>query len=152
MDVVTLLVGVIIGILMGVFAAVIWQRTNATENQALNSSNEADLKTLLAQQAHSHISQTQQSVLKLEQELTLLKASVTQYENALTVNDIDDTQSSFFGEHAGVFLRNSTKSDNKYISEKSSDAQPKDFANNGSGLFVGQAATNDTKEGEKSSN
>lgn len=152
MDVVTLLVGVIIGILIGVFAAVIWYKVNAKENQAVNSANEAELKILLAQQAHSHISQTQQSVLKLEQELNLLKASVTQYENALSVNDIDDTQSSFFGEHAGVFLRNTTKSDNKFIFEKSSDAQPKDFANNGSGLFVGQPAKNDTKEGEKTSN
>ena len=149
MDAVTLLVGVIIGILVGVFATAIWFKVNASQSKATSSASEAELKTLLAQQAQSHISQTQQSVLKLEQELNLLKASVTQYENALTINDSDDTRSAFFGEHASVFLRNTTEQNNKFVVEKSSDAQPRDFANNGSGLFVGQPIVDAVKEDEK---
>lgn len=149
MDLVTLLVGVIIGILVGVFATAIWFKLNVNDKQASNATTEAELKTLLAQQAQSHISQTQQSVLKLEQELNLMKASVTQFENALSINDSDDTRSAFFGEHASVFLRNTTKQNNKFVEEKSSDAQPRDFANNGSGLFVGQPIVDAVKEDEK---
>lgn len=51
-----------------------------------------------------------------------------------------ETKDAFFGEHASVFLRNSYKTSKNDLALAQPDAQPRDFANSGSGVFVGLVA------------
>jgi len=52
----------------------------------------------------------------------------------------------FYGEQATTYLRNNLKGSDKSKVNRVSDTQPKDFANSGSGLFVGGSEQNNAEK------
>lgn len=54
----------------------------------------------------------------------------------------DDSKVPFYGEQATTYLRNNLKGSDKSRVQRVSDTQPRDFANSGSGLFVGGSDKN----------
>jgi uncharacterized membrane-anchored protein YhcB (DUF1043 family) len=152
MDLLTLFIGLIVGILVGFAIAWFWTNSMANSQQIAVQSTEVELKNLLAQQAQSHLQTSRESIQALESELERLLASVTQYESTLSNNTEEYTQNNFFGEHASMFLRNTDSKSKKVIAAKHPDNQPKDFANSGSGVFVGSVATDTVNIKEKSNN
>lgn len=141
MDITTLVIGLLIGLIFGFAGA--WAWLNASGNAKRNAINttETELKALMAQQAATHLDTTRQSINSIETQVRALKQSISQYEQALQAPEADQPQSAFFGEHASVFLRNTSvkavKDDFDASGTAHDGSQPRDFANNGSGLFVG---------------
>ncbi len=135
MDGISVLIGLIVGILLG--ATIAWKLSQNHESKKTKqmASTEAELKALLAQQAHEHVSTTKSGLSNLKQQLDILSNSIDNYENALTQPNQPGEKSTFYGEQASVFLRNKTIEINTPKAEIE-DAQPRDFANNPSGLFV----------------
>tara|TARA_B100001063_G_C16741064_1_gene544830 strand:+ start:113 stop:550 length:438 start_codon:yes stop_codon:yes gene_type:complete len=126
-----LVVGLIIGFFIGRFV-----QTKTGGNNAAQT--EQQVKEILAQQAQHHIHQTRQSLEGIEGQCETLKQQIEEYEALLTQsNDDEDAKVPFYGEQATSYLRNNLKSSEKSKVNKVSDTQPKDFANSGSGLFVG---------------
>lgn len=137
MNVVEFLVGVGVGLLIGFAVAWVWANSLTKAKVSASSSTEAELKSILTQQAKSHLEASRGSIQTLESELNRLLTSVKAYEQSLTSASEDYTKSSFFGEHASIFLRNSDEKINKDSIKELVDNQPKDFANSGSGVFAG---------------
>ncbi|MFC3121302.1 ZapG family protein [Agaribacter flavus] len=138
MDAISVLIGLIIGLLVG--AAVAWkisQNQAASKSQQMASS-EAELKALLAQQAQSHITTTKSAINTLKQQVEHLNNSILSYETSLSQPSQRGEKSNFYGEQASIFLRNSSVEVNKPPKSEIENAQPRDFANDSSGLFVGK--------------
>ncbi len=144
--------GFMAAFILGFVIAWFWAKSNAKALYKKNSHPEAELKSLMAQQAQQYLTNSRNSLHKLETELQMLRDNVSQYEQVLSTSQEDESTSSFFGEHASVFLRNTKLKDNKFAAERSSDAQPRDFANQGSGLFVGHPALEEAKIDDKQAN
>lgn len=128
-----LVVGIIIGFFVGRFAH---------SKTSVNSSaqTEKQVKEILAQQAQHHIHQTRQSLENIEGQCEILKNQIEEYEALLNQGSSDDQPKvPFYGEQATTYLRNNLKSSEKSTLKKVSGTQPKDFANSGSGLFVGSS-------------
>lgn len=149
MDLITLLIGVVIGIIVGFALAWFWVNSSTNTHSASQQSNEEELKTLMAQQAESHLQTSRDTIQSIEFDLANLRNSVAEYEKSLTPSNQDFSQTTFFGEHASMFLRNADSQSELSKTVQQSDNQPKDFANSGSGVFVG--STEDKLE-EKSNN
>lgn len=137
MDILTLIIGLLIGMLIGFIVAWMWASASTKAKYKANNANEAELKALLAQQAQNHLHTSKTSLNTIERELSILRQSINNYDNILNTPQNDEPGMPFYGEHASVFLRNNTQVDYTDKVDASSDAQPKDFANNGSGLFAG---------------
>lgn len=152
MDLLTLFIGVVIGLILGFAIAWFWSNSLAKANKSAVKTTEAELKKLLTQQAKNHLQASRETIESLELELKKLLNNVTEYENSLSDSTEDYTQNTFFGEHASMFLRNAESKSNKSLAPKHPDNQPKDFANSGSGVFVGSAATETVNIEEKSNN
>ncbi|MFC4702011.1 ZapG family protein [Glaciecola siphonariae] len=144
MDLISIVVGALIGVVIGFIIAWQWASIRANKKGANLSRSEKELKTILAEQAHHHISSSKESIEAIQLRLEQLTNNLQQYESSLQVGSEENDKVSFFGEHASVFLRNnkSVKASNDRINV--GDAPPRDFANNGSGLFVGNVAENKT--------
>lgn len=131
-----LVVGVVIGFFVGRFA----QSKKGAGNAA---QTEKQVKEILAQQAQHHIHQTRQSLESIEGQCDVLKQQLEEYETLLEQNgDDSDSNVPFYGEQATTYLRNNLKGSDKSRVQRVSDTQPKDFANSGSGLFVGGSEQN----------
>jgi uncharacterized membrane-anchored protein YhcB (DUF1043 family) len=147
MDFLSVVIGIVIGSIISF--AIAWQMATARAKQKGNnlSRSEQELKTILAQQAHHHIESSKESIEAIQMRLQQLTNNIQQYEASLQVGTEENDKATFFGEHASVFLRNnsSVKASNDKLNV--GDAPPRDFANNGSGLFVGNVAkdTNENK-------
>ncbi len=152
MDFIALLVGIIIGAVAGFIIAWIWASSVAKAKHSAAHSTEAELKALLAQQAKTYLETSRETIQSVERELASLRDSVNDYENTLTMQNEDDSKTSYFGEHAGVFLRNTDEKATKHLISENSNNQPRDFANNGSGLFVGTSASESQNKKKKSTN
>lgn len=139
MDFVALIVGAVVGLIIGFGIAWIWASSVAANKNSHSQNTEDELKALLAQRANHHLQTSKASVQSLQQELGNLLSSINDYENSLVQSNEDQTKSTFFGEHASMFLRNTEHKSGKSIKLETPDNQPKDFANNGSGLFAGNA-------------
>ncbi|MGB3724467.1 MAG: DUF1043 family protein [Glaciecola sp.] len=139
MDVTTLVIGVILGLVFGAVVTWLLMRASMQAKSQRNNATEAEIKGLLAQQALGHIESSRQGIQGIETQLNALKQSLNQYEGALQAPS-DDAEMPFFGEHASVFLRNTSNTSSSNNLETSTGDQPKDFANNGSGLFAGNPA------------
>jgi len=142
MDILTLIIGLVIGILFGFIVAWMWASANAKTKYKANNASEAELKALLAQQAQNHLHTSKTSLNTIERELSALRQSLDRYDQTLNTPESDEAAMPFYGEHASVFLRNNTQIDSADQVDATSDAQPKDFANNGSGLFAGSSVLN----------
>lgn len=140
MDIISILVGIVVGLIIGFAIAWSWSTAVSKAKHKANNVTEAQLKALLAQQAQSHLQHSRTSLDVIESELQALRTSVNNYENNLQNSDEDQSGSAFFGEHASVFLRNTQLPASKTKLDLASEDQPRDFANNGSGLFVGSPA------------
>jgi len=151
MDLVGFFIGAGVGLLIGFLVAWVWASSLTKAKATASSSTEAELKNILSQQARNHLEASRGSILTLESELNRLLQSVKAYENSLTSASEDDAKSTFFGEHASMFLRNSDEKVNNDPSKELVDNQPKDFANAGSGVFVGSSSTETKNIKENSS-
>ena len=131
-----LVVGLIIGFFVGRFA----QSKKGAGNAA---QTEKQVKEILAQQAQHHIHQTRQSLESIEGQCDVLKQQLEEYETLLDQSgDDNDSKVPFYGEQATTYLRNNLKGSDGSKVKRVSDTQPKDFANSGSGLFVGGSSEN----------
>jgi hypothetical protein len=150
MDLFALFIGIVIGLIVGFALAWVWSSLAAKAKKTVEESVEKELKGLLAQQAKNHLDVSRESIRTLEAELSRLLTSVKDYEQSLSVTTEDYSKNTFFGEHASMFLRNNEIKPQKTISVKSNDDQPRDFANSGSGVFVGTPAVQSVKTKVKS--
>jgi uncharacterized membrane-anchored protein YhcB (DUF1043 family) len=140
MDFISIIIGLVIGSIIGF--AIAWQIASSRAKQKGNklSRSEQELKTILAQQANHHIESSKESIEAIHMRLQQLSNNIQQYESSLQVGTEENDKASFFGEHASVFLRNNTQTKASNDKLNVGDAPPRDFANNGSGLFVGNVA------------
>ena len=140
MDILSIVIGLFIGLVIGVGIA--WPLATAKANRkgANLSRSEQELKTILAEQAHHHIESSKESIEAIQLRLDQLSNNLQQYQTSLQVGSDENDKASFFGEHASVFLRNNKSASASTKLNTVSDAPPRDFANMGSGLFVGNAA------------
>jgi|GEM_PF-143263 len=138
MDLMQIIIGVIIGAVVASAIFFIMLRAQGKSADKAGHS-EAELKAILAAQARVHLDSSAALIGEIESKAHQLKEQLQNYEQSLASGDIkeDDSQSSFFGEHASVYLRNSTKKDKKDPALANTEAQPRDFSGNSSGLFVG---------------
>ncbi|WP_371194927.1 ZapG family protein [Glaciecola sp. SC05] len=137
MDLLSIVVGVVIGIIIGFVCALLWSNAKAAKKGSNVNRSELELKTIFAEQANHHIEASKESIDAIHLRLEQLTSNLQQYEASLQVGNEENDKTSFFGEHASVFLRNSKSSKASNDKLNISDAPPRDFANNGSGLFVG---------------
>lgn len=138
MEVVIPLVMLVIGAVIGFFVA----RYVFTKKGAVKASVAAEqaIKDLMAQQSQHHIYQVRQSVESIEQQCASLQQSLREYEDLLAEKDADKLPTvPFFGEQTSVYLRNNLQGAEKGQQHTNSDTQPRDFANQSSGLFVGNS-------------
>lgn len=152
MDLLAISIGLIVGVIVGFAIAWFWTNSTASAKKSAESRSESELKGLLALQAKNHLDVTRQSIQNLENELNRLLNSVKEYEQSLDVSNEDYSKNTFFGEHASMFLRNTDSSANKTTMTENIDDQPKDFANSGSGVFVGTPDIQAEFTKEKSAN
>ncbi|MFT4653590.1 MAG: uncharacterized membrane-anchored protein YhcB (DUF1043 family) [Patiriisocius sp.] len=149
MDILALFIGIIVGLIVGFAVAWVLANSNLKAKKSATQSTEAELKTLLAHQAKNYLETSRESIQTLESELKRLLTSVKDYEQSLSVTTEDYSKNTFFGEHASMFLRNNDVKSSKTVATKSTDNQPKDFANSGSGVFVGTPAVQTGSKEEK---
>ena len=135
MDILIAIGLVVVGLIIGFFSAQFMYarrdgQTAAQKAAALN------VKQVMTQQAEHHVFQTKQTIEGLEQQINTLRDQLQDYESHLQPEEPKegDEKLSFFGEQTTAMLRNAYK--NKQQKLESSDQQPRDFANSGSGLFV----------------
>lgn len=136
MDVLIPLALLAVGLIIGFFAAR-HIYTQPKTQQAVAQAERA-LKEVLAQQAEQHIYQTRQSVNAIESQCSAIKQQIDEYESLLSQSADDDKPAlKFFGDQASSYLRNNISSKESSSAPSVSNTQPRDFANAGSGLFVG---------------
>lgn len=152
MDLFTFIIGIVIGLAVGFAVAWVWANSISSAKKSVSQSTEAELKALLALRAKNHVDASKESIQNIELELGRLVSSMKEYEESLIINTQDYSKNTFFGEHASMFLRNSDEKPNKSIESKSTDNQPRDFANSGSGVFVGSSVKQAVPKKEKSTN
>ena len=136
MDVLIPLALLVVGLIIGFFVAR-YIYSKSSSKQAVEIA-EKNVKEMLAQQSDHHIHQTRQSLSAIESQCQTLRQQVEEYESLLSQNMDEDTPKvPFYGEQASTYLRNNLHKEEKHTSPHVSDTQPRDFANEGSGLFVG---------------
>lgn len=137
MELSSLLIGLVIGLALGFGAAWIWQRKQENQKGEALVRSEQELKTILAQQAHNHVEASKESIEAIRLRLEQLSNNIQTYESSLNIANEEGDKASFFGEHTRVYLNNKPGNANQKITSTRTDAPPRDFANAGSGLFVG---------------
>ncbi|GGW81113.1 ZapG family protein [Alteromonas halophila] len=136
MDVIIPLALLVVGLIIGFFVAR-YIYTKSSSQQAVEIA-EKNVKELMAQQADHHIHQTRQSLSAIESQCQTLRQQVEEYEALLGPNADEDTPGvPFYGEQASSYLRNNLQGKEKAKPAHVADTQPRDFAKEGSGLFVG---------------
>ena len=133
-----------VGLIIGFFVGRFFQQKQGAGNAA---QTEKQVKEILAQQAQHHIHQTRQSLEAIENQCEVLKQHVEEYENLLEQGtEEEQSKVPFYGDQATTYLRNNLKGSDKAKVKRVSDTQPKDFANSGSGLFVGGSGQNNAEK------
>jgi uncharacterized membrane-anchored protein YhcB (DUF1043 family) len=146
MDVVIPLALLVVGVIIGFFVA----RYIYTKDGAVKANEQAEnaVKELMAQQAQHHLHQVKQAISGFEKQCQSLQQHVDDYEQLLAQNtDENNPRVPFYGEQASIYLRNKLKDADQSSRVSSSDTQPRDFAQSGSGLFAGaETKANPEKE------
>jgi uncharacterized membrane-anchored protein YhcB (DUF1043 family) len=137
MEVIIALVGVLVGLVIGMAVSWQWANAKAKRKGADLVRSEQELKSIIAQQSHHHIESTKESIDAIRMRLEQLTNNLQTYEASLNVTNEESDKASFFGEHARMYLRNNTSTSRSNDKPNDTGAPPRDFANNGSGLFVG---------------
>ncbi|GAB3011701.1 ZapG family protein [Bowmanella dokdonensis] len=127
-----LLCGAVIGFFVARFG--LGQKSDSTSGINI----EQDLKRMLAEQGAIHVEECRQILAGIEQQSALLKTQLEHYESLLEPQQTDEDapQLSYFGEHTAAYLRNQAKKTSPV--KQTTDYQPRDYANTGTGLFTGQ--------------
>ena len=134
----------VVGLIIGFFTGRYFQQKQGAGNA---ENTEKQVKEILAQQAQHHIHQTRQSLESIASQCETLKQHIEDYEMLLDQSsDEDDSKVPFYGEQATTYLRNNLKGSDKSKVQRVSDTQPRDFANSGSGLFVGGSGQNNAEK------
>lgn len=144
MDVFIPLIALVIGCVIGFFVA----RTLAarSDNSQTVKQAEQSIKELLSQQAQMHLQQNKQALDNIEKQCQVLRQQLEDYQKVLAADDGDTPSVPFYGEQATTYLRNNLKEADTKHSHSVADSQPRDFANTGSGLFVGAGEQSDAKK------
>ncbi|MEW9799049.1 ZapG family protein [Alteromonas sp. CYL-A6] len=138
MDVLIPLALLAVGLIIGFFVAR-YVYTQPNSKQAIEAA-EKNLKEMLAQQAEHHLHQTRQSLSAIESQCNSLRYQLDEYESLLSqTTEGDAPKVHFFGEQATSYLRNNLKGKENNRITRVAETQPRDFANSGSGLFVGKS-------------
>jgi len=142
MEIGTLIIGIIIGLVIGGILGLIVFRTMQSNSQQKVNHTEDERKALLAIQARQHLDISRQALTDIQNRTAELASHLNEYEDSLTqaTTSAGEVKETFFGEHASVFLRNSLEAHKKDLALAQPDTQPRDFANSGSGVFVGADA------------
>lgn len=135
MDVLIPVALLVVGLIIGFFTARFMY--SGKGNTKASKQAEQNIKELLSQQAEHHIHQTRQAVESIEKQCDALKQQINEYEGLLTQGEDDTPRVPFYGEQATTYLRNNIQGKEKAKPVAVPEAQPRDFANEGSGLFVG---------------
>ncbi len=62
MDITTLFIGIVVGLLLGAGLTYMWASSVQKANSQANNSTEAELKSLLAEQANSHLRTSSETI------------------------------------------------------------------------------------------
>ncbi|MBT0585192.1 ZapG family protein [Alteromonas oceanisediminis] len=135
MDILIAIGLVVVGLIIGFFSAQFMHARRDGQNAAQKTAAQ-NVKAVMTQQAEHHVFQTKQTIEGLEHQLSALRNQIEDYESHLQTKEPqeDEEKLSFFGEQTTAMLRNAYKT--KQQKQESSEQQPRDFANSGSGLFV----------------
>lgn len=138
MDVLIPLALLAVGIVVGFFVArYVYNRDDGAGSSAQAEKN---IKEIMAQQAEHHIHQSRQTIDAVEKQCEAMRQQIDEYEALLSQNlDDDAPRVPFYGEHAASYLRNNLQGQERRQQKSAPDTQPRDFANTGSGLFVGSS-------------
>ena len=139
MEIGTLIIGIIIGLVIGGILGLVAFRAMQSNSQQKNNHTEDERKALLAIQTRQHLEISRQALTDIQNRTAELASHLNDYEDSLAqaTTSAGEVKESFFGEHASVFLRNSLEAHKKDLALAQPDTQPRDFANSGSGVFVG---------------
>ncbi|WP_218352202.1 ZapG family protein [Alteromonas lipotrueiana] len=147
MDVLIPVALLLVGLIIGFFVAR-YMYTKDSSSKTVKQA-EKNVKEILNQQAEHHLYQTRQTVEAIEAKCHTLRSQVEEYENLLKQGNEEDDSVPFYGEQASSYLRNNIKGREKASVKAVHSAQPKDFANTGSGLFVGTIESSDAEKEKK---
>jgi uncharacterized membrane-anchored protein YhcB (DUF1043 family) len=125
----------VVGLVIGFFVAKYVYDGKGASSQA--TQKEQTLRDIMAQQSQAHIDDTRKIAGQFEQVSRALNDKLDAYEKQLS-NQSSAPQGvnlSYFGEHTSAFLQ---RENTKITRDKNtSDVQPLDFSDQGSGLFSG---------------
>lgn len=105
--------------------------------QSVVSNTEQTRKEIMAQHAEHHLVTSQQAIDQIRRQCESLQQQLDAYQASLR----EDTEEqgdkvNFYGDQAAAYLRNPLSARKRKSS--SADVQPKDFAGESSGLFIGK--------------
>lgn len=152
MNLETLLLGIVVGILIGAVVSFLWMNKLMKSKASSNKNTEIELKALLSEKAKNHINTTRLSLEQINKDVAHMLDHIENFEKSLQDSPKINTNDSFFGEHATVFLRNTEIRSDKAAQTSNTDDQPKDFANTGSGVFVGSSLGHQVDKIQKPNN
>ena len=136
MDVVIPLALLVVGLIIGFFVARYMYLHKSNSKHSAEA--EKNIKEIMAQQAEHHIHQTRHTIESIESQCQALRQQVEEYDALLSQNmDENGPGVPFYGEQATTYLRNNLTGKEKAKAPQAASTQPLDFANAGSGLFVG---------------
>ncbi len=141
MDYLSLLIGLLVGAIIAGFVGWKAGASKAKGYTRQITSTEEEIKQLISQQAQQHIETTKTAVETMQEQLTAIQEQLTGFESGLQTENCQ-SEDTFYGEHASLFLRNSQGLKVKKDKESSSDNPPRDFSGDSSGVFVGETAEN----------
>lgn len=136
MDWIVGLLLLVVGIIIGFFVAKFLIDKKLSEQDS--ELNDSSLNDIMANNAASHLSQTREIVDALQTKCGDLTEQLDAYENMLMASQTDTDggeKLSYFGEDAAMYIRNSQSKQKRKRSD--TEFQPRDFANESSGLFDG---------------
>ncbi|MGJ8680685.1 ZapG family protein [Paraglaciecola sp.] len=131
----------IVGGIIGYFVAKHFSEED--KNQQNSAENEQTVQEIMAQQASVHLIETKKIAEQLSQQAESLTQQVSHYEQVLISqkSGAEEDQLNYFGEHAATYLRNKTATPAR--EKDKAEVQPLDFSSESSGLFSGNAETED---------
>jgi uncharacterized membrane-anchored protein YhcB (DUF1043 family) len=131
------------GILGG---AIVYYFTAKKQNDTKSKHLELTLKNVLANHAKMHVSESRNLVDNIQQQCEALSLQLTQYENAINTQTEEESkaQVEYFSEQESTYLRHS-KINTGDKTQTKSEAQPRDYAAAGSGLFTDEKDSTQTE-------
>ncbi|MGQ8365265.1 ZapG family protein [Glaciecola sp. 1036] len=139
MEPISIVVGILVGLAVGGIAGYKVAAGKANNKSAQIAETETEIKQLVAQKAQVHIASSREAIESMQVQLQNMQNKLNAFEANLQESNNADSSNAFFGEHTSLFLRNSKDLSAVERSAQTTEAQPLDFSNSGSGLFVGNS-------------